>query len=277
MQHTPPLPTELWEQIPPVVQAALMVIIDGYERRVGALEREVVELKEQLRRNSHNSSKPPSTDGPHVKRTPPKEPSGRKPGGQAGHPGHRRAMVPVEQVDEVIACKPTHCRRCGRRVEGQESQPLRHQVVELPPVTPPVTEYQVHRLHCVPCGITTCGQLPAGVPRQCYGPRLASLIALCSGAYRLSKRKIARFCRDVLGIPLSEGEVCKIEQTVKHVLHPIVQQARGYVQTCHANVDETPWRERARRRWLWTAVTEQVSIFQIAPARGAPVFRELVG
>jgi len=86
MQRPPPLPPALWDQIPPAVQAVLMVIIDGYERRITALEREVAELKEHVRRNSQNSSKPPSSDGPHGKRRPPKEPSGRKPGGQPGHP-----------------------------------------------------------------------------------------------------------------------------------------------------------------------------------------------
>jgi transposase len=94
MPRTPPLPPELWDQIPPAVQAVLVVILDGYERRIAALEREVEELKGQVRRNSQNSSKPPSSDGPHVKRTPPKEPSGREPGGQPAHPGHRRALVP---------------------------------------------------------------------------------------------------------------------------------------------------------------------------------------
>src|SRR5881296_2235075 len=102
MPRTPPLPPQLWDQIPPAVQAALLVIIEGYERRVTVLERAVAELKEQARRNSQNSSKPPSTDGPHVKRRPPRVPSGRKPGGQPGHPRHRRVLVPLEQVDTVV-------------------------------------------------------------------------------------------------------------------------------------------------------------------------------
>jgi transposase len=275
--RTLPIPSELWEQIPPHVQAVLWVVCDGYERRIAALEREVAELKEQVRRNSQNSSKPPSSDGPHVKRKPPKEPSGRKPGGQPGHPAHRRALVPLEQVDEVVKCQPTHCRRCGQQLTGEEYEPVRHQVRELPPLKPHVTEYQLHRLSCLRCGITTCGQLPPGVPAYGYGPRLASVIALGSGAYRLSKRKVVSFCRDVVGIPLAVGEVCKIEQTVKHALRPAVQQARAYIQTQDTNIDETPWRERARRRWLWVAVTPQVSVFQIAPARGAPVLAELLG
>ncbi len=113
--------------------------------------------------------------------------------------------------------------------------------------------------------------------RSSYVPRLASLIALCSGAYRMSKRKITSFCQNVLGISLAVGEVCKIEQTVKHALRPAVQQARAYVQSQDATVDEMPWKEQARRRWLWTVVTPQVSVFFIASSRGAPVLEELLG
>src|SRR5215468_4928472 len=105
MPRTPPIPRELWEQIPLPVRAVVEVIIDEQAQRIAALETQVVSLQKQLRvlrerlsQNSQNSSKPPSSDGPHVKRKPPKAPSGRKPGGQPGHPGHRRTLIPVEQV-----------------------------------------------------------------------------------------------------------------------------------------------------------------------------------
>jgi transposase len=85
-----PLPAMLWEQIPPAVQAVLQVVMAGYEQRIASLEGEVRELKARLGQNSQNSSRPPSSDGPHVKRKPPKAPSGRKPGGQPGHRVHQR-------------------------------------------------------------------------------------------------------------------------------------------------------------------------------------------
>jgi len=181
MSQSPPLPLELWEQVPPVVQAALWVLMEGYERRIRALEGEVAELKERLGRNSQNSSQPPSSDGPHGKRRPPAAPSGRRAGGQAGHPGHRRVLLPVEEVDAVVPCVPPHCRRCGGALTEAAGNPVRHQVVELPVLKVQVTEYRLARRLCVRCGLTTCGQLPGGVPRQGYGPRFASFISLCSG------------------------------------------------------------------------------------------------
>lgn len=277
MERTPPIPVELWEQIPPQVQAVLWVVLDRDEARIASLEVEVTELKARLNQSSQNSSKPPSRDGPHVKRKPPCPASGRKRGGQPGHRAHHRALVPVEQVHEVIVCTPTHCRRCGRTLHGTDAQPHRHQVVELPPPIPHVTEYQQHRLSCDHCGITPCGELPKGVPSTGYGPRFTSIVALCSGAYRMSKRMIAHFSREVWGIPLSLGEVCALEQVVTRAVRDPVDDVRDWVRWSDTNVDETRWREQQRRAYLWTVVTPQASVYAIRRSRGAKVLEELLG
>ena len=271
------LPVELWEQLSEPLQVVISAMAEYYEQRIAKLETEVRELTARLNQNSQNSSKPPSSDGPHVKRKPPKPPSGRKSGGQLGHTPHQRALVPVERVDAVIACKSQQCRRCGKPLTGSDSQPWRHQVVELPPVRPRITEYQRHRLKCPRCGITSCGDLPTGVAPTCYGPRLASVVALCTGGYRMSKRMVASFCREVLGLELSLGEICQIEQTVTNAVAPAVVEAAVYVQSCDLNIDETPWKERGKRRTLWTMVTTQLSVFAITTGRGVAVLQQLVG
>lgn len=277
MERTPPIPVELWEQIPPHVQAVLWAVFDRYEARIASLEAEVTELKARLTQSSQNSSKPPSSDGPHVKRKPPRPASGRRRGGQPGHRAHHRTLVPVEEVNAVVVCRPTHCRRCGQELRGSDPQPHRHQVIELPLPKPQVTEYQQQRLWCTRCGITTCGPLPAGVPSVGYGPRLASIVALCSGAYRMSKRMVAHFSQDVCGVRLSIGEVCALERLVRRAVQEPVDDVRDAVQWSDVNVDETPWREQQRRAWLWAAVTPAASIFTIRRSRGAPVLEELLG
>jgi len=277
MERTPPIPVELWEQIPRHVQAVLWEVFDRYEARIAKLEAEVAELKAHRDQNSQNSSKPPSSDGPHVKRKPPRLSSGRKRGGQPGHRAHHRKLVPVAQVNEVISCTPTHCRRCGQELQGSDAQPHRHQVVELPLPIPHVTEYQQHRLVCGHCGITTCGELPKGVPTTGYGPRLTSIVALCSGAYRMSKRMVAHFSREVWGIPLSLGEVCALEQVVRRAVQEPVDDVRDLVQWSDTNVDETRWREQNRRVQVWTVVTPEASVYAIRRSRGAKVLRELLG
>lgn len=277
MRKEPPLPSAMWNRIPSDIQAAIRLLVEGYEQRLRALEAEVAELKERLNQTSQNSSRPPSSDGPAGKRKPPRAPTGRKRGGQPGHPPAQRSLVPVEQVQGVVTCKPPWCRRCGAALHGTDAQPLRHQVWDMPQPTPEVYEYQLHRLQCAECGSTTCGTLPPGVPASGIGPRLASIVGLCTGAYRLSKRMVVRFCGAVLGVPLALGEVCRVEQTVAQAVEPAVQAARQYVQTQDTNVDETTWWEGLRRVTLWVVVTPWVSVFAIRASRGAKVLWELVG
>ena len=95
---------------------------------------------------------------------PRREPTGHRPGGQPGHEGQARALVPEEVVDIVVPVKPERCHRCQYTLQGEDPQPQRHQVTELPPIKPVVTEYQLHRLVCPACGAATRAELPAGVP-----------------------------------------------------------------------------------------------------------------
>jgi transposase len=273
MRQEPPIPAELWDQIPPAVQAALLLVFQQYEQRIAALEQRVRELDERLNQNSTNSSRPPSSDAPAVQRAPPRSPSGRPRGGQNGHALQQRPLLPADQTHVL---KPAACRGCGHTLAGNDRRPLRHQVLELPAIQPEVTEYQLHRLQCPRCGLSTCATLPAGVPRGGQGPRLQSVLALMTGAYRLSKRMVQTFCADVFALPICAGQVCALEAQTTAATAAVVEALREHVQTRPANVDETGWRQERCRGWLWTVVTASVTIFTIALSRAAGVARELV-
>jgi len=273
MRPVPPLPVELWSQIPPAAQAAILDLIQQYEQRLHDLQHQVEDLKQRLGQNSTNSSRPPSTDLPTVKRRPPRLRSGRKKGAQPGHPLKQRPLLPA---DHTIPCKPVSCRRCGQLLHGDDPGPLRHQVLELPPIRPNVTEYQLHRLACPCCGITTCAALPAGVPTGGQGPRLQAVLALLTGAYRLSKRLVERLCDDLLSVPISAGQVCAMEAETAAATEPVVKELRDYVRSQPANVDETGWRENRQRGWLWTVVTKAVTVFTITLSRAGSVVRGLI-
>jgi transposase len=275
MKTTSPRSQEVWERTPAEAQAYIRAL----EARVAALEATVQRLLERLHMDSHNSSQPPSSDPPATRRQRRRRtPSGRRPGGQPGHQGQTRALVPLEDVEAVLSVKPTHCARCWHPLHGEDGQPSRHQVTDLPPVQPVVTEYQVHGLVCPACGATTRAALPVGVPPGGFGPRVQAIVALCTGAYHLSKRTTQDVMADLFGIPLSLGTIANLEQATGQALAAPVVEAQTYVRAQPiAHLDETGWRDGGTRAWLWVAVTAWVTVFAVRLSRGAKVVQELLG
>jgi len=244
---------------------------------VTALVAMVQALQEPLHQTSRNSSRPPSSDPPLPPR--PHRPRGQhRRGGQPGHPGSTRTLIPVEEVDEVVVLKPEQCTRCHAPVAGDDPAPWRHQVIEMPPIKPVVTEYQWHQLVCPTCGEVTRAAWPAGVPSGTYGPRVQATVALCTGAYRLSKRTTQQMMDDVFGISMSVGTVSPLERATTVVLAAPVEEARTYVHAQKvAHLDETSWRQGDKGAWLWVAVTMWVTVFVVRLSRGGQVARELLG
>src|SRR5436190_12127933 len=127
----PPIPEPLWDSVPPEAQIAITAAWDSVNARVLELEQRVRDLEARLKLNSTNSSKPPSSDPIGFKRKPPAPSSGRKRGGQPGHPRVQRRLVPAEKLRTITECRPTDCRRCGHPLVGDDPTPLVHQVAEL--------------------------------------------------------------------------------------------------------------------------------------------------
>lgn len=246
-------------------------LIRWQAERIAQLEACIAELEAKLKQNSTNSSKPPSSDPPSVKRAPPKPASGKKPGGQPGHPKAERALV--EAPDHIYELKPSCCRRCARSLAGSDPEPLRHQVTELPPVKPVVTEYRRHRLRCPGCGTTTCGELPAGVTGQ-DGPALQSACALLTGAYRLSKTKAAKLLGELFDVPMSAAQVCANEAAVGEHLQPVVDDWLAAARQQPANVDET---SMGKGRWLWVMATAVATVYRIVAGRNRDQLMQLLG
>jgi transposase len=215
--------------------------------RVEQLEAENRDLKARLGLNSSNSSKPPSTDPPNRKRKPPLPPSGRKRGGQPGHRRHERPLVPPDQVDQVVECRPSHCAACDAALAGNDPESLRRQVAEIPPIRPHVTEYRQHTLICRRCGGRTTGVPPPGTPAGAFGPRLSAMVGLLSGVYRLGKRPVRQLLADLFGLSISTGMICKLQRRAAAMLTPAYDELCRHVRTQDVHLDETGWREDKNR------------------------------
>ena len=199
-------------------------------RKIGDAEKQISDLERQLglrERNSTTSSKPPSSDGlagSQRKRGSRRKKSCRKPGGQPGHAGRHRVPVPAEVVDKVVEILPEHCGHCQGPLQRdggvRTGKVSRHQVTELPPVKPMVTEYQRPSVSCPGCGKHTRAPLPPEVAGD-FGPELTALVAYLTVVCRLPRRVVWALLEQVLGIKLSLGSVqAGWEEAIESVAGP---------------------------------------------------------
>ena len=267
----------------------VLLRLAALEGRVGELEAENAALRERLgqleqrlKRNSQNSSLPPSQDPPAAPPRPQQPKSGRRAGGQPGREGKHRPLLPLERVDELIEHWPECCRGCGHAFAEREridaAPPQRHQVAELPPIAVTVSEHRQHRLACPNCGRETRAELPGDVPRGAFGPRLEAAVAALSVRNRISRRDVAALVADLFGCPLSVGAVDAIcQRTSAALAEPYAELRQAIEQAAVVNVDETGWKQAGERRWLWVGFTGRAAALLITAGRGQQQASELLG
>jgi transposase len=229
-----------------------------------ALERIAI-LEERARQNSRNSHTPPSQDPPNAPARARKEPTGRKPGGQPGHEGKNRGLLPPEEVQHFVPYVPTQCESCGAPLPSEPSpgdpRPIRHQVAEAPSRLCEVWEHQAHGRTCT-CGHVTWAEIPPEILASSFGPRLVAISAFLSGSCHLSKRQVEEVIEDVFRVPLGLGSVVNMERETTQALEAPYKEAANAVRDAPAkNLDETGWKVHGAKSWLWVAATGDHPIF----------------
>jgi len=251
------------------------------QKRVELLEAKIEQLTARLDQNSSNSSKPPSSDAP-WRKPPAKESTGRKPGGQPGHPGHSRVRLPPERLKKVVSYVPEVCAACQAPLpKGRgpnDPPPIWHQVAELPPLLAEITEYQGHARTCRCCGHRTRAEIPPEIQAHTVGPHLAATLSYLSGRCHDSKRNVQEIAETVFGVPLALGTVARLEQEMSAALEEPHAQALAAVRAAPLkHTDETGWAQGGKLCWLWLAATLTIVVFQIHARRGKEGLNALLG
>lgn len=245
---------------------ALLAKVEEQAATIKAQATEITELKRRLGENSSNSSKPPSTDPPAVRaERPDGAPSGKRRGGQPGHKGHRRELLPLSQVTAREDRFPPTCRACEAPLpKTRDVAPLVRQVIDVPDIKPTVMQYDCHHVQCT-CGVTTCGSPPPGTPPGLLGPRVLALCGLVVADCNVSRRKVRELLHHLLGIRVSLGALSESEETTNDAVAPAVDEARLHALGERVkHVDATSWSCAGAYRCLWTMATAAVTVFFIA-------------
>ena len=252
---------------------------------VAALTKQVAELTEKLRQNSRNSHLPPSSDPPgSAGKTGTegggKPKSGRKRGGQRGHRGAHRELVPEAQVNEFIDLYPAECENCWEALaEVPDPHAKQYQTTEVPPMQPYTTEVRRHAVTCACCGYKTRAAYDENViPSSPFGPRLMSIVVLLTGVYHVSRRKTAKLLSDLVGVPISLGAVSAVEARVSDAVKPAVDEAWQRVEGAAVkHTDGTSWLKAGTLLALWTIATAAATVFKVVTDGSRATLEPLFG
>jgi transposase len=255
--------------------APLLARIAEQDREISALKAEIARLK----KNSSNSSKPPSSDI--VK--PPKEPlkggGKRKIGGQVGHEKHEREPFGEEEIDRVESHDLSACPACGGRVVSAGLPERVIQQAELVKKPVEIVEHRSAACRCVRCGKVHYAAMPGPVERGgLLGPKLTALVGYLKGVCHASFSTIRRYFRDVLKLTISRGHLVKVVQKAAAAMAQGYHELRALLpQEEQLNIDETGHNDRGELLWTWCARAKLYTLYKIDPSRGSDVLVEMLG
>lgn len=242
---------------------------ERHQAEMAKLEARIAELEKRLGKNSSNSSKPPSSDGLKRTRSLRSNTSGRKPGGQPGHPGQR--LQPSTTPDVVIDVPLEQCPQCASDLSEQpvQSEEVR-QVFELPPIKLRVTEYRAAHKRCPTCGRLVTAEFPAGVhaPTQ-YGPNMQAVMSYLQAWQLLPHERTAQVCEDLFGHRPSAGSIVRSVVKSAAQMEPAVAQiATALSEAPVLHADETGVRCAGKTHWLHVASTADLTLYTHSSKRG---------
>lgn len=235
--------------------------------QIAELTAQVAKLTEALSRNSKNSNLPPSSDGPgsNAKGKPLRKFGGKR-GGQKGHRGNHRRLLPSASVDTFIDLFPPVCLGCGDDLlASPDADACRYQQLDLRDHRPHVTEWRRHKVTCKRCGAATLAEYDrTQLPNFAFGPCLTAVVVLLTGTYHLSRRKAMKLLLDLFGISVSVGAISAMEKRASKALAHAYEEAEREVQYAGIkNSDATSWLRDGKLASLWVLATVTATVYKI--------------
>jgi transposase len=248
---------------------AVIALVEGLLKKIEQLEARVEALENQVKKDSHNSSKPPSSDGYRKRTRSLRVKSERQSGGQIGHKGN--TLEWREEVAQIIIHPVDYCEGCGISLSDAEvlSWDLR-QVHDLPPLALEVSEHQAEVKCCEQCGLQNRGKFPVDVTNVVqYGSGIKGLMVYLMEGQLLPSERVSELLSEVFGCELSEGTLYNTRIHCYEQLEPVEQDLKEGMQASEVgHFDETGMRVKGNLMWLHVACTAGITYYFIHTNRG---------
>jgi len=245
---------------------------------IARLNAEIAVLKEKLGQNSRNSSLPPSSDYPFGKRAAKREPSGSRQGAQVGHTGVGRNLKPTSEVDRVVELRPSVCSNCGSLLLGADESPARRQMVEITAAGTLLTEYRRHRLRCLFCRKINRVEWSEHAQNGAFGAKVIAVIGYLTGRLGISHRDVVETMQELFAVKISLGSIAAAQKRLSQALVEPVAALHEFVeQQSVCLVDETSWKEKQAKPWLWVKATARATVFKVLPGRSRQDAKAIIG
>lgn len=257
-------------------EEAVIALVEALVETVEKLEERVDKLEGKAKKNSRNSSKPPSGDGFGKKTKSLRTPSERKPGGQPEHPGSTLAWS--SEVDVVVEHPVEQCQGCGASIAQEPVQNVyARQVHDIPPIQLSVTEHRVEVKNCPHCGVENQADFPPEAQSVLqYGPRLKSMMVYLMEGQLLPSARTCEILSDIVGVSVSEGTLFNTRSQCFEQLAPIASSIQSaIVDSPVVHFDETGLRVSGKLWWLHVACTDGLTYYFVHQKRGAEAIDEM--
>lgn len=247
----------------------LLAKVSHLEHLIESQEKRIMALEEQLKKNSRNSDKPPSSDGLKRQILNSRTKSSRNSGGQPGHDGHTLKMV--SEPDHIRNHGVDECSHCHCSLQDTEViERKKRQVFDIPPLQLEVTEHQAEIKKCCHCGTVNIAEFPAGVVQSVqYGPRIKSFSVYLMQYQLIPFERTTELLEDIFSQPISEGTLYNWNRAAYQALENTEAEIKQQlIQSPVNHFDETGTFCQNKLNWLHVVSNSSLTYYAIHPKRG---------